>query len=60
MLVSVTRLVAMVRFRSSFIDDTREGKFNADLLGRVLGRKLPNEAKGPGLGYLESYSRTPR
>ena len=45
MLVHVTRFDAMVRFGSSSIDLTGEGKFNPDLRGRVLCRKWPREAK---------------
>jgi hypothetical protein len=45
MLVRVARDVFMVRFGSSFIDLAGEGKFNPDLLGRDMCRKLPREAR---------------
>ena len=38
-------MLAMVRFGSSFIDLTGEGKFNPDLLGRGLCCKWPREAR---------------
>ena len=54
----VSAKIRMVRFGSSFVDLTGEkGTIPTDEVGYRCGMS-PREAKGPGLGYLESYSRT--
>lgn len=53
------RMVCMVRMGSSLVDLTRWERLNPDLGDRDMCQKSLGEAKEPGLGYLESYSRTP-